>query len=567
MNEVSKTKVALAIFLPLLLLCLYVWAYAHNFPYFDEWGYWNTYKHYVETGNIPWDEVFKQHKLQWLPVMKLSYLFLGILHADQRWLSVISIILALTSTLLLWRTWHITSARGWWIALAVSLALFNPSYTQVWLWSSLFIIWIPTAVLIIGLWLFRNANWKPWQGITCLAASLVSMGAYATAAVGWICVLLYACMRTGRLWAWPHWSQRERRWWSVWTVLHIAMIAKNVLAGAVENGETEPREAPESVWHWLLFLFRVTGIHLSWGTSEPTTGGQFLGGILFLAVLAGFAWWLFQKSVAQKQSAALGLALAAFGAGSCLLVAIGRFTPGYFMAMETRYSLGACFLPLGLLMTLSCIQLSVGFKKAFPIIAVIWFGCITQSWIVGWRSGIVWDGLRNQDAAAVHFSKYCDDSLLAQNLPTNPKTMRSMAAWLSSRGLCKLDDPTDNKLLKECGYQVSNKLTSPRMARYHGKFAAKDNTTYVGHAWIQERVRPADLILATAPDVSGNDEILAMTHPKSENQWARVLVSGWLDLERLAPWELQIPDELVAGRKLRFWALDHKKRRLQQIAE
>ncbi|MBL9117589.1 MAG: hypothetical protein JNJ83_21465 [Verrucomicrobiaceae bacterium] len=573
-------RITWAFLVPLVLLAVASQHYSHGLPTCDDWNYLEYYRQWRESGSFPWAGIFEQHYLHWLPMLKL-----GVIAAchwadgELRALLGVGLIWALTAAVGSWWLWHrdcaSDSKRTVWVALAIAWSWFSLSHAQVWLWGTLFVTWFPMLALVVCGWVFRRQT-LTWMGcLIAVLASTLSFSAYGNGVLVWLCVFIDAWFRSGAVFPWQNWTRRERIWWAIWVVLGVGTIIWRLQAGVLPHGDLVRPEAQATVPDLLHFLARLTGVPLGTGTVEPKHLSTALGALIWIVSLFTAGWFLLKGTAEDRRRAAWGITLMAFGAGSAVLVTLGRYTPGLTQAMESRYAAMTFLMPLGTLMAWAARRAdarTVGGISVLNLIGTTWTLLMLLGWLHGLQLAHVWKSVRLQDSAAAHFCHQIPDHTLPQTIANTPTRLRTLLTWLAAHDAARVPPLAADDTLKGSGYGlVSSRIVKSR-AGITSIEPHEEGWSFSGFGMGHAKERPADLILITvgkADDHPRSATIVDAARPWTEDVWDLAMRSGWKDTRLLTSWTLRLEkadlQKHANGEKVQLWMVDELKKRIYPI--
>ena len=269
------------------------------------------------------------------------------------------------------------------------------------------------------------------------------------------------------------------------------------------------------------------------------------------------------------------LALAAYGAGMALAVAIGRAHLGEHRCTIPRYFVGTMFVTIAVMVT-SFILLREAIRRSsqpacwnqrarlFGVGALVAF--VSFQWPL-WQYGLhlagVWNNARHQAKALLMFINYPELMPWSINsLDNSGAFTREQVRTLADLGLLRVQlatSPTVDDFKKTTTLTVG-RADADSIER-HG-----DEWIIRGHARFGPE-RPADMVLITAED---QRTVIALGVPRArpllrlysvDYEFANVLE---VPVEETTLWEARIPTARLPGatKSLYLWALDSKNRRV-----
>jgi hypothetical protein len=147
--------------------------WARGSPVADDWFAVTTFRRAMEGINV-WPDFFQQRTLHIVPVEALgTHLIYLYAHGDMRWLCALGIMIVALSAWMMCRLAAelLPDVTGAGRAIAftwITLCLFSPLQSEIWLWGLCWPVAVPLAALCAG-WLFVRKDVAVWLRVTALA--------------------------------------------------------------------------------------------------------------------------------------------------------------------------------------------------------------------------------------------------------------------------------------------------------------------------------------------------------------------------------------------------------------
>ena len=584
----------LLVFAPAIYMGFYMLANAVNVPCFDDWDNVPMLKKWHD-GTLGWSDLWSL-QIQHRPVV--SRLFVILLtwlgNGDMRWQHGFSFSLNLATSLMTIALMRRTVDSARWLkpmALVVNCLLFTPLLFQNFFWGTSFYMAIPGMCMVASL-LILEMRWPLWlRFVLAVLMTVVATFSLAAGLILWPVLLVYLLLK-GDLAA----PRVRIGLAALWAALGAATIgayfhdfknqsvhAYELAVGESAMGRTANLLDPNDLWAAIRFTWGLIGnafarsgldTHSLIGRSQ-LIGEILVGMICLLAVLS-----IFSKSGRAVWNRSLPwFALASYGGGMALAVAIGRSHHGPVRCTVPRYFVGTMFVTVAV-MVLAFLLLRqwvhsgragqiwsrragyLGVSAITAIVVLQWSG-----WQYGLHLATIWNNARHQARGLLMFIN--QDKLM-------PWSINTLDNWHwfckpqanTLRELGWLDTPlVASASIKE--FKIDKAALTPGRAGVIDATWREDKLVIRGHARFGPE-RPADVVMIT---VENDDQIVALGVPRPRPLFRLLNVdyefTNFLELplEEMFLWEAQIPlANLPAGaRSLELWALDSTKPRVARF--
>jgi len=337
---------ALPPLIPPLVLLPIIAAHAVNVPHWDEWDL-IPFVVALRDGSLRLADVWMQHNEHRIAAVKLIMApLVGATDFDVTAMMYAGFGLQLLALAFLWRTVETTlPARDRPLATALAfvtaLLMFSPAQDQNWLWGLTSLQWhLCNLTAAAAVWLVTRRPRPRLAFAACFLLSCAGMLAVASGIVLWGVVL--AVIATEGI------VERRRppsQLLVAWGAGALALVAGSFAGFRATTGASD---LTYFLGHPLGFGAFVL-VYLGWPIVQGTN--LWLAGAVGLAGLAGFAGALYAAVVRGFLTERIlpWLWLSSYALMVALVTAVGRVQSGTFTATTNRYSTGAMFFWIGLL--------------------------------------------------------------------------------------------------------------------------------------------------------------------------------------------------------------------------
>lgn len=523
-------------------------------------------------------------------VIALAFLFEGDNRAPQVFSFLLTAAVAVLFVLLLRKT----LGRSRWIkplAFAGNCLIFSPILFQNFFWSTLFWMSMPVP-FAIGMLLVLHGRWSlPARLVSALLMALAATFSFSHGLVLWPVLACYVLLQPelGPL--------RSRLALAGVTAAAAAAViaayfhdfrnmshhAYELAVGESALGHTVSLAEWENLSRVLRFACGLIGNGLARSAfhSHDLLGrSQLAGGILIAALAACSIACICTASGRRTWSKTLPwLALAAYGTGMALAVAIGRAHLGEHRCTVPRYFAGTMFVTISVMVTAFILLREATAQGRMP---AIWnqrarylgvgavTALITMQWPL-WEYGLhlasVWNNARHQAQGLLMFINHPELMPWSINtLDNSDEFAREQVKTLGELGLLRVKLAETAKVSEF--RRVGGKLL-PGKANCDTVEKRGDEFVLRGHARFGPE-RPADLVLITGED---QETIIALGIPRPRPMFRLFNVdyefTNFLDvpLDDTCLWEARIPAAKLPRemKSLYFLALDSERRRVARF--
>ena len=573
---------------------VYVLEHAVDVPCFDDWENVPMLKKWHD-GTLGWSDLWSL-QIQHRPVVPRLFVILmtWLGQGDMRWQHAFSLSLNLATSLMVVALIRRTVNPGRWlmpIALVVNCLLFSPVLFQNFFWATLFWMAIPGMCMVASL-LILDMRWPLWlRFFLMLLTTWVATFSFSHGLVLWPVLLVYLLFK-GDLAA-PRVRISLAVLWALLAAVTFgayfhdfrnqSMHAYELAVGENALGKTVNLFQQDHLMAAIRFGWGLIGNGLArsgFDTHSLVGRSQLFGKLLFGMICLFAVLSVFSKAGRAVWNRSLPwLALASYGGGVALAVAIGRAHHGAHRCTVPRYFVGT------LLVTVAVMVLTFLFLQQWTssgragllwsrraryfgvaaITAIVVWQCST--WQYGLHVATIWNNARHQARGLLMFIN--QDHLI-------PWSINTLDNWHT---FCK---PQANTL-RDLGWLETPLLASGSVKQFKieksklplgraGVTGAKwrdDKLILTGHARFGPE-RPADVVLIT---LEKDDQIVALGVPRPQPVFRLLNVDYEftnfveLPLEQMFIWEAHIPmANLPSGvRSLELWALDSEKPRVARF--
>ncbi len=578
----------LLVFSPGVFMTWYVAEHAVDVPCMDDWENAPLLKKWHD-GTLGVSDLWAAH-LQHRPfVPRLLIIAMGNLSGgDFRWPQWLCFGLnALDSILVLLLLRRTLGASPWLPALAftANVMLFSPAFFQHFFWDTQFWMGMPVPCVLGALLILGGERFAPWTRFAfALFLAVIATLSFSHGLVIWPVLLTYLLLDANfaplrqRLIAAGAWLLAAIVMYAVYfsDFRNMASHAYELKPGDSALGFAADLTQWENIARAARFACGLIGngfARSAFDSPDLVARSQMFGAMIVGALIIASIGCIFTKPGRVTWSRALPwLALAAYGVGMALAVAVGRAHLGEHRCTVPRYLVGTVYVLLAVVIVgfLLLREASVRRQCARYFGIAVLTAFIVCQWPL-WRYGLhcceVWNNARHQARGLLMFINHDAIQPWSINTLDNAQGYAKIAAnQLREIGLLRTR-LVETASLKEFR-QDKNPLTPARAAV--DSIEQQDATLIVrGHARFGPE-RPADVIPLTAP---GSEQIIALGVPRPRPMLRLFNVDYEFTNHLEAPitdenrWEARIPlASLPAGiTTLEAWALDSAKERVAKI--
>lgn len=300
-----------------------------------------------------------------------------------------------------------------------NLLVFTLTQGNAWLWEFVFMNYIPGGCLAAGLVVLRREafTWTAWAGAMLLG--LVAANGCGTGALVWLLLLPLLLMQK------PAGAASRRLAIGGWVLLQLAFLwlafngfgLSEGVGGRVSFSDRLGRIG-EDFWHTVRHWLTLVGFTLGQGTAvDPVTASRVAGTVLLglgaAAALAGARLFRHLPDHRLRHGILSFGAFALYGAGSAVLISLGRMGQSPTTAMHPRYGTFTLFFPLGVLGLCLIVwqhrdRLSPAWARRAAALGPVLLGAFialqAAAWVAGGKALAYWHRYYRQDQAVAHFA-------------------------------------------------------------------------------------------------------------------------------------------------------------------
>lgn len=591
---VTSALLWLLAFSPAIFMADYVKNHAVDVPCFDDWENVPMLKKWHE-GTLEWGDLWSL-QIQHRPVVPrlLVILMTWLGNGDMRWQHGLSFVLNLAASLLIVALMHRTLKPTRWVitmAFLVNCLLFSPVLFQNFFWATLFWMAIPgmcmaACLLILDM---RKPLWLRYM-LTVLTA-LVATFSFTHGLVMWPVLLGYLLLKCDlaptrvRLGLAALWAIIAALTYGAYfhDFRNLSVHAYEMKVGENALGRTVNLFEQNHLIVAIRFAWGLIGNGLARSAFEGhqlMVRSQVIGGLIFGAICVLSVLCIFTKAGREVWNRALPwFALAAYGVGMALAVAVGRAHMGEHRCTVPRYFVGTLFVTVSVMVVAFLLLrqwiagggISAVWSQRARYLGVAAITALLvwqwQVWQYGLHLAHTWNNARHQARGLLMFVN--QDHLTPWSVNTldnghdfckeQANTLRDFG-WLDTR-LLKSDSIKQFKIDKA---ELPRSRADVDEAMWKG-----DELILKGHARFGPE-RPADVVMIT---VERHTKIVGLGVPRPRPLFRLLNVdyefTNFLDvpLSDISLWEAHIPvANLPAGlRTLELWALDSEKTRVARF--
>jgi hypothetical protein len=593
--------VVLLLLLPPLCCALLVKQNAVNSPHYDDFTFsedWLKYK----TGQLTWNDLFSVHLEHRVTVPRLIALGLHRLGgADIRWQNGFSVLLLLgtfVNLLVIWRRTGNATIRSSWLPLfLISSLLFCAVQWQPLLWAILFEIFVGIWALTLALRIWAGPQ-RPWLALAwsvplCVAATL----SFGNGLLSWLLIPFAIWFQRPELPAGTRW-RLIGAWLGCFAItmqlyfhdFHNSAppqfaynYGSNMTALDTAGSTLGKLSDGSATLKALRFFLTVLGSHLCRGLHlNSLPAAEWIGGISAALFLGALALLL----IARRDSGLLRRAMpwvlfGLYSLGTAALITLGRasLTRSGITALLPRYLSHAVPLTVSLVGLAWILGQHFAPRRAWLRTAGLIAGgallaLTVIEWIYGARQMEAWRYARLQGQAMMKFTNVISDkSFLGPVSGSGEEGARLIS------GLNRIGESPVRLLgsLRLSEFQVSKLTLRHRQAAFTELHDTESGGLIAsGYAELPDQ-RPADLVLFSTPDASGEPQVFGFTFLLRLPNYLRATTAkdhDWLFMDEFDPslyarWEghLALAMKPPRGAPISAWALDVIHGRIYRIPD
>lgn len=584
----------LLVFSPAIFMAFYIQEHAVNVPCLDDWENVPMLKKWHD-GTLGWRDLWSL-QIQHRPVVPRMFIILltWLGKGDIRWQNGFAFALNLAASLMVIALMRRTMNPTRWVkpmAFLVNCLLFSPVLFQNFFWATLFWMGMPGMCMVAALLILdmRRPLWLRFS-LTVLTAWIATFS-FSHGLVMWPVLLGYLLLKVDlaplrtRLGLAAVWAALAAPTIAVYfhDFRNLSTHAYELAVGEYALGRTVNLLEGDNFMRVIRFGFGLIGNGLArsaFESHELMGRSQWFGGLVVGMVCLLAALCVFTKAGRAAWDRALPwFALAAYGGGMALAVAIGRAHMGEHRCTVPRYFVGTVYVTIAVMVVAFLLlrqwvsggRIKFLWTQRARYLGVAAIAAIAvwqwQIWQYGLHLAEVWNNARHQARGLLMFVN--QDALTPWSINTMDNTHEFCKTQANTlRDLGWLDTPllasASIHQLKIDKAQLSRGRADVDEAIWRG-----DELILKGHARFGPE-RPADVVMIT---VERDDKIIALGVPRPRPLLRLFNVdyefTNFLDvpLEDIFLWEAHIPlASMPEGvRSLELWALDSGKPRVARF--